>query len=159
MTPEVRLATVSAKDRQGSIRILNALLADEFLLYTKTRNYHWNVTGETFGPLHQLFNEQYDALNTIVDDVAERIRALGGTAPGSLGEFLDLARIKETPAEPLSAAHMIGNLLADYESVIEHLRSDLVVCLEKYHDVGTNNFLANLLERHEKTAWMLRAHL
>ncbi len=139
--------------------MLNLLLADEFVLSTKTRNFHWNVTGETFGQLHRLFNEQYDELNQIIDDVAERVRALGGTSAGSLGEYLKLTRLDETPAQPLAAAHMVESLLADHEAVIEQLREGVAVSLEQYHDAGTSNFLSGLLERHEKTAWMLRAHL
>jgi starvation-inducible DNA-binding protein len=153
-------SSLTASDRDGSAKLLNTLLADEFVLYTKTRNYHWNVTGSTFGELHRLFNEQYDQLNQIVDDVAERVRALGGVAAGSLEEFRKLARLKESPSTvPLGSTHMIESLLLDYEALIGYLRSDLELSLHRFHDAGTNNFLTDLLERHEKTAWMLRAHL
>lgn len=153
------LSPLSEKDREGSARVLNVLLGDEAVLYVKTRNYHWNVTGDRFGELHRLFQEQYEQLDEIVDDVAERVRAMDGFAAGSLAEFLKLARLKESPGAPLSATHMIGNLLADHEALIEHLRNDLTICLDQFHDAGTNNFLTDLLGRHEKTAWMLRAHL
>ena len=159
MMAKPQASRLSDTDRAGSAKILNVVLADEFVLYTKTRNYHWNVTGDQFSELHRLFNEQYDELNQIVDDVAERVRTVNGVAAGSMAEFLELARLKESPSGSLTAPHMIGNLLSDYEKLIDFLRDDLTICLEKYHDVGTNNFLTDLLERHEKTAWMLRSHL
>ena len=159
MVAKAAASGLSDTDREGSAKILNTLLADEFVLYTKTRNYHWNVQGERFGELHRLFNEQYDRLNEIVDDVAERVRTVGRVAAGSLSEFLKLARLKEAPAASLTATHMLGNLLKDYTELIEYLRADIVTCGERLHDVGTENFLTDLLGRHEKTAWMLRSYL
>src|SRR5512138_2579907 len=101
-------------DRQSVIAILNGLLADEFLLYTKTRNYHWNVAGPQFNDLHKFFEAQYEALDDVVDEVAERARALGGRAVGSLGEFARNARLKEQPGDVPDARNMIANLLADH---------------------------------------------
>src|SRR5436853_5231565 len=89
--------------RAGVIDILNTLLADEYVLYTKTRNFHWNVVGPQFNDLHKFFEAQYTELNVIVDDVAERARALGGEAAGSLAEFVKRARLAEQPGKPLSA--------------------------------------------------------
>jgi starvation-inducible DNA-binding protein len=150
---------VAEKDREGVAEILNILLSDEYVLYTKTRNYHWNVVGIQFSDLHKFFEGQYEALNDIVDDVAERARTLGGTSFGTLTEFLRHTQLKESPGEAPRAAEMIGHLLEDHEALIRHLRKDLEVCIEKYHDAGTNNFLTDLMNRHEKMAWMLRAHL
>jgi starvation-inducible DNA-binding protein len=150
---------LSEKQRGGVVKILNTLLADEYVLYTKTRNYHWNVIGSDFHALHKFFQEQYEQLDEIADDVAERVRALGGVSAGSLDEFIRLTRLSEKGGAPSSAERMIENLMADHEAVIRSLREDLVACDEKFGDTGTNDFLTGLMETHEKMAWMLRAHL
>ena len=156
MKPNIGL---SDEQRGGVLLILNALLSDEYVLYTKTRNYHWNVVGLQFNDLHKFFEEQYKALDEIVDEVAEHARSLGGWSLGTLTEFLKHTRLKERPGKYPDAREMISNLLADHEAVIGHLRVDLMVCADKYQDMGTNNFLTDLMERHEKMAWMLRAFL
>jgi len=156
MKPNIGL---TEKQRSGVVEILNTLLADEFVLYAKTRNYHWNVTGLQFPELHAFFQKQYEALNDIVDEVAERVRALGGWPLGTLGEFLKRTRLKEHPGKYPDARAMLAHLLEDHETIIRHLRTDLETCAEKYGDMGTNDFLTELLERHEKMAWMLRASL
>jgi starvation-inducible DNA-binding protein len=88
---------LEAKQREGVVALLSALLADEYVLYTKTRNYHWNVVGLQFNDLHNFFQDQYEALNDVVDDVAERARTLGGQAIGTLAEFAQSTRLKEHP--------------------------------------------------------------
>jgi len=145
--------------RASVVTILNDLLSDEYLLYTKTRNYHWNVTGPQFNDLHTFFEAQYEALNGVVDDVAERARTLGGRARGTLAEFTQHARLKEHPGTIADATGMVADLLADHEAVIRQLRDDLAVAVDRHHDVGTSDFLTGLLERHEKMAWMLRSFL
>jgi starvation-inducible DNA-binding protein len=150
---------VSEEQRAGVVTILNTLLSDEYLLYTKTRNYHWNVTGLQFNDLHKFFEEQYTELNEVVDDVAERARSLDGWAFGALIEFSQHTRLREHPGQYPKAREMITNLLADHETIIRQLRTDLETCADKYHDMGTNDFLTGLMEKHEKMAWMLRAFL
>jgi starvation-inducible DNA-binding protein len=145
--------------REGVVAILNTVLADEYVLYTKTRNYHWNVVGPQFNDLHKFFEAQYNALNDIVDEVAERARALGGHAMGTLAEFLKSTRLQEETGDYPEARVMLANLLADQEALIRHLRVDLETCAEQHHDTGTNDFLTGLMEQHEKMAWMLRAFL
>jgi starvation-inducible DNA-binding protein len=145
--------------RGGVARILDRLLADEFVLYIKTRRFHWNVVGPHFAELHRLFESQYEQLDDIVDEVAERARSLGGTAAGSLREFLELTRLAENAGDNPAAERMIAALLADHESLIRSLRADLETASDQYGDAGTGDFLTGLLERHEKMAWMLRAHL
>lgn len=145
--------------RRSVADILNHLLADEYVLYTKTRNYHWNVTGPQFSQLHRFFEEQYEKLDDFIDDIAERARSLGGPAAGSLAEFTKLARVKEQPGQSLDADGMIRQLLADHESLVRQLREDAVAATDKHHDIGTGDFLTGLLEDHEKMAWMLRAYL
>ena len=137
MKPEIGIGD---KERAGVVDILNVLLADEAVLYTKTRNYHWNVKGMQF-------------------NVAERARALGGTAIGSMAEFLKRARLKERAGIQPDAPGMLRTLLEDHETVIRYLRADLKIALEKYIDAGTSDFLTGLLEQHEKMAWMLRSTL
>lgn len=146
------------KSREVSLDVLGRLLADEHVLYVKTRNFHWNVTGLDFGSLHGLFEKQYDELGETIDEVAERIRMLGGVAPGSMKEFLKLARLDEQPGGKLEAEKMLAALLSDHESVIRSLREG-IESVGKAGDAGTNDFLTGILEAHEKTAWMLRAHL
>jgi starvation-inducible DNA-binding protein len=150
---------LSEQQRDGVVKILNSLLSDEYLLYTKTRNYHWNVLGPQFNDLHKFFEEQYTELTEVVDDVAERARSLGGWAFGTLQEFAQHTRLKEHPGHYPNAREMIGNLLADHETIIRQLRMDLETCAERYHDMGTNDFLTGLMEKHEKMAWMLRSFL
>ena len=155
MKPNIGL---SGKSRDAVLAMLGRLLADEHVLYVKTRNFHWNVTGLDFGALHELFEKQYDALADSIDEIAERIRMLGGVAPGSMKEFLKLARLDEQPGGKLEAGKMIAALLSDHETVIRALREAIEVA-DGAGDAGTNDFLTGLLEDHEKTAWMLRAHL
>jgi starvation-inducible DNA-binding protein len=156
MSPNIGLVE---KQREGVVGILNTILADEYLLYTKTRHYHWNVAGPQFNDLHKFFEAQYNQLNEMVDDVAERARVLGGHALGTMTEFLKYTRLKEQTGYYPDARDMIANLLADHEALICHLRIDLETCAERYHDAGTNDFLTGLMEQHEKMAWMLRAFL
>jgi starvation-inducible DNA-binding protein len=155
-TPNIGIAD---GNRQSVIAILNTLLADEYVLYTKTRNYHWNVTGPQFNDLHKFFEAQYEALDDIVDEVAERARALGGRAAGSLEEFRKLARLSEEVGKVPAARDMLANLLADHEALARSLRADVDAVTDKHQDTGTADFLTGLLEQHEKSAWMLRAFL
>ena len=150
---------IEAKHREGVVGLLSPLLADEYVLYTKTRNYHWNVVGPQFNDLHKFFQDQYEALDDVVDEVAERARTLGGHAVGTLAEFVQLTRLKEQPGRYPDAREMLANLLADHEAIIRTLRRDLETADEQHHDIGTNDFLTGLMERHEKMAWMLRAFL
>lgn len=150
---------LSDPQRSGVSQILSALLADEHVLYIKTRNYHWNVVGPQFNDFHKFFEGQYEQISEVIDEVAERIRSLGGKSPGTMAEFLKAARLKEAPGELPNARTMVSNLLADHESIIRNLRLDLANCGDKYGDAGTNDFLTGLMEGHEKMAWMLRSFL
>jgi starvation-inducible DNA-binding protein len=156
MNPNVGL---TEEQREGVVLMLTTLLADEYLLYTKTRNYHWNVVGPQFNDLHMFFEVHYEELGDIVDDVAERARSLGGKAIGTLAEFQKYTRLKESPGEYPKASEMLAYLVADHEATIRQLRVDLETCADRYHDMGTNDFLTGLMEKHEKMAWMLRSFL
>ena len=150
---------LSKEARQGVIAILNNILCDEYILYTKTRNYHWNVLGSDFSERHAFFKEQYEALDEIIDEVAERVRQLNGMSLGTLSEFVEHGRLKEFPGDYPDDLKMISNLLSDHEEIIRSLRRDADRCEDEYHDMGTNDFLIGIMEKHEKMAWMLRAHL
>jgi starvation-inducible DNA-binding protein len=143
--------------RNGVLKLLAPLLADEYVLYTKTRNYHWNVVGPQFNDLDKFFEAQYEELGDFVDDVAERMRQLGGKSPGMLAEFTRSARLNEHPGQRPNARVMLTALLADHEAVITTLRADLAAAMNKFGDAGTSEFLTGLMEKHEKMAWMLRA--
>ncbi len=147
---------IQDSDRKSVVQILNALLADEYVLYTKTRNYHWNVTGPQFNDLHKFFQAQYEELDASVDEIAERARALGEKSVATLAEFVKNTRLKESPGDYPSAQAMLANLLADHEAVIRTLRVGAEE-VAKRNDMGTNDFLIGLMEKHEKTAWMLRS--
>lgn len=149
---------LSSKAREAVIDALTVLLADEHVLYVKTRNYHWNVTGPHFGALHTLFEKQYEELSETIDEIAERIRSLGGTASGAMASFVKRARLSEDTGRPPKDTAMISALLGDHESLARSLR-DSIELAGKHGDEGTSDFLTGLLESHEKTAWMLRAHL
>jgi starvation-inducible DNA-binding protein len=150
---------IPQKDREGVIKILTELLCDEYVLVTKTKKYHWNVVGPDFSELHKFFEEQYEELDEIVDKVAERIRTLGGQTIATLSEFTQYTRLKEDPGSYPDAHSMLANLLDAHEDVIRNLRGNADETDEKYHDMGTNDFLIGLMEQHEKMAWMLRSYL
>ena len=148
---------ISDLNREAVVKVLNAVLSDEYVVYTKTRKYHWNVTGTQFNDLHKFFESQYEALDEAVDEVAERARALGGEAFGTLTEFLKHTSLREQPGENPSASGMVADLLQGHEAIIASLREALESCAEDYGDLGTSDFLTGLMEKHEKMAWMLRA--
>ena len=138
----------------NSVQYLNRILSDTFVLYTKTLNFHWNVQGPLFPQLHEFFGDQYEALSEDVDTLAERIRALKAVPPASLKEFLDHTSIKE-PAKGLKDMEMVAELLKDRESVIAYIKETLNAIDDK--DPATSNMLEDMIEAHEKQAWMLRA--
>lgn len=150
---------ISEKNLNNINDLLSIVLADQVVLYTKTRKFHWNVSGESFMELHKLFQDQYTKLEEAIDEVAERIGKLGGKAIGTMKEFLELTHIKETPGKYPSPKEMIKDLLNDHETVIVHLRKNIDDCSEKYKDAGTTDFLTKLLEDHETIAWVLRRYL
>ncbi len=147
------------KNRQGVVETLNLLLADETVLYIKTRKYHWNVVGPRFNDLHKFFEEQYTLLETLIDDVAENARQFGGFALGTMAEYTEIARLKEEPGFIPTDEAMICNLLEDHEAVIRELRPAIKKADEDYEAADAADFLTAVLEIHNKMAWMLRAFL
>ena len=134
---------------------LSRLLADTYTLYLKTHNFHWNVTGPMFNTLHLMFEQQYTELATAVDEIAERIRALGEAAPGSYSQYAALSSIREETGVP-SAEDMIRQLVADQEAVVRTARS-VFPAAEEASDEPTADLLTQRMQVHEKTAWMLRS--
>jgi starvation-inducible DNA-binding protein len=160
--PAPRTEIDSGGDSQAgqTQRLLNGLLADEFVLYMRTLNFHWNVRGMQFHSLHKFFEELYQEGAETIDDVAEKVRSLGGFATATLGEYLRLSRLKEQPGKPPPDPRvMVSTLAADHDTVIKQIREAYHAVHEKFDDPSTENFLCDLLEKHEKTKWMLQTHL
>jgi starvation-inducible DNA-binding protein len=151
---------IGVKDdaRKKIVETLNMRLSDEYVLYTKTRKYHWNVIGPRFHQLHEFFKEQYEILDEMIDEIAERARQLGGKSLGTLDEFARNSSINEEPGQNPDAQTMISNLLNDHETVIKTLRKNADEA-EELEDMVTNDFFLEAAQKHEKMAWMLRAHL
>ena len=148
---------IPAKSRSEIATGLSRLLADSYTLYLKTHNYHWNVTGPLFNTLHTMFEQQYTELATAVDEIAERIRALGHPAPGSYRAFSSLTKIEEEASVP-SAEEMIRQLVIGQETVVRTAR-EIFPLAEKAIDEPTADLLTQRMQLHEKNAWMLRSML
>ncbi|WP_338876609.1 DNA starvation/stationary phase protection protein [Spirosoma sp. SC4-14] len=150
---------ISSENREIVAHQLSKVLADEFVLYTKTLNAHWNLEGMDFHSVHLYFEELYNQSAEIVDDVAERIRQLGHYAPATLKNFLQLTHLTEQDEDGNDSRSLIKKLLSDHESIITFLRGNINEFQEAHHDAGTSDYITGLMEKHEKIAWMLRAHL
>jgi starvation-inducible DNA-binding protein len=148
---------ISEADRKEIADGLARVLADTYTLYLKTHNYHWNVVGPMFNTLHLMFETQYNELALAVDEIAERIRALGEPAPGSYAEFSELSTVTEDTEKP-EALEMVRRLVEGHESVARTARS-VFPAAEKAGDEPTADLLTQRLQVHEKTAWMLRSML
>jgi starvation-inducible DNA-binding protein len=150
---------ITSENINIGVQKLSRLLADEFVLYTKTRNAHWNVEGYDFYNKHIFFEQQYNQLDEIMDNVAERIRSLGHYAPATLKDFLNLTQLTEAKSQDNDSIGFIKELLSDHESIIVFLRANIDHYATDLKDYGTSDFITGLMETHEKMAWMLRAHL
>ena len=148
---------IELDDRRAISDGLSQLLADSYTLYLKTHNYHWNVTGPMFSTLHTMFEQQYTELAAAVDEIAERIRALGFPAPGSYHRFAELTAIEEENAVP-EAREMIRQLLIGQETVVRTAR-EIIDTAERVNDEPTADLLTQRMQIHEKNAWMLRSML
>lgn len=148
---------ITEQDRAAIAEGLSRLLADTYTLYLKTHNFHWNVTGPMFNTLHTMFETQYTELAVAVDDIAERIRALGFMAPGTYSAYSKLSSIKEEEGIP-DAQDMIRLLIQGQEAVIRTARG-IFPAADKASDEPTADLLTQRMQIHEKTAWMLRSLL
>ena len=142
--------------RKSVAEALNATLADTYALYMKTHAYHWNVTGPQFHTLHVMFEEQYREMWAALDEIAERVRALGVFAPTSGKQFADLTAIESADTSPPAATTMVERLLSDHETLIKRAREGLSTA-EEAGDAASADLLTVRIQTHEKTAWMLRA--
>lgn len=149
---------LSEKVSQQIATLLNKLLADEFVLYTKTRNCHWNYEGDNFMEMHKFFEGQYEELAEMIDSVAERVRKIGHYAEGRLKEYLEITQLKEQ-AITNDQQKQVKHLLTDHETLVRSLRKSVDQVTTEWKDAGTADFLTGILEAHEKMAWMLRSYL
>ena len=138
---------------------LSKILADEYVLYTKTRNAHWNVEGADFLEKHKFFEGQFEQIDEFIDSVAERIRTIGHYPPATLTSFLALTHLTEVSREKNDSHGFIRELLADHETIIEKIRENINHFTDDFHDAGSTDFITGLMENHEKMAWFLRSHL
>jgi starvation-inducible DNA-binding protein len=149
---------ITNSNLKQSVSVLETLLANEMTLYVKTRKAHWNVSGESFMELHKLFQNQYEELEESIDQIAERIGKLGHKAIGTMEEFSKLSKIKEFPGKNDSSKETLLEILNDHESIIIELRKNILLCSEKYNDLGTADYLIGLMEQHETISWILRRY-
>lgn len=150
---------ITEENRAAVAAQLSKLLADEFVLYTKTLNAHWNVEGRDFHSVHIFLEEQYGQLQELTDSVAERIRSIGHYAPATLKSFLELTHLTEQLEKHNDSLGFMSELLEDHTVIIEFIRGNITPFADTYKDAGTSDYITGLLETHEKMAWMLRSHL
>jgi starvation-inducible DNA-binding protein len=145
------------EQRSGVMNLLNQDLADSYLLVVKTKKYHWDVVGPQFRSLHELWEEQYEELSENIDELAERVRTLGGYPVGTMSGFLKITTLQEHSGEIPTSTGMVCQLVEDHEQIIRNLRNHIDRCSEEFHDQASADFLTELMEEHEEMAWMLRS--
>ena len=148
---------LTEKNARAIAEVLNRLLADEHIVYTKTRNYHWNYEGDNFIEMHKFYEGQYEELAEMIDEVAERIRMIGHYAEGRLKDFLKLTNLEEEDYTT-DQNEQVRNLTDDHQTIIRLLRN-AIEKVDKLKDAGTVDLLTKIMEQHEKMAWMLRSYL
>jgi starvation-inducible DNA-binding protein len=150
---------ITEQNKEQIAEQLNKILADEFVLYSKTLNAHWNITGPDFHTAHVYLETLYNEQQEIVDTVAEKIRILGHYALGNLSHYVKVSHLSEKLTGKFDSQNLFKELLGDHESIIIFLRENIGPFAEKYGAEGISDYITSLMEQHEKTAWMLRAHL
>jgi starvation-inducible DNA-binding protein len=150
---------ITDQHRQAVAGELAKILADETVLYIKTKNAHWNIEGADFYDKHKFFETQFGQLDELIDNVAERIRSIGHYAPATLKSYLSLTHLTEETREQNDSQGFIKELLEDHESIIMNLREHINVFANEFHDFGSSDFITGLMETHEKMAWFLRSHV
>ena len=155
LTPNIGILSAHLQEMSG---LLNIILADEAVLYTKVRKSHWNVTGINFHDRHLFLETMYQDIQEYADDVAERVRKLGHHAIGTMKDFLSMTHLLED-TDTSDDLTILTELLNDHETIIRICRESAVIADEKFKDSGTNDFLIGLMQKHEKYAWMLRSML
>ena len=150
---------ISQNNLIRTAHVLNTMLADEFVLSTKTKNAHWNVEGPNFHGFHIFFEQQFKILDEIIDNLAERIRSLGHYAPATLKGFIELSHLSEQLQGKNDGPGFIKELLNDHGALIVLFRENVNHFANDLKDAGSSDYITGLIETHEKMAWMLRAHL
>ncbi len=150
---------ISEANLKKICELLNRTLADANVFYIKLRKFHWNIKGPDFVEFHELFEEQYEAVAESIDEVAERISTLGGIAIGTTEEFAKLTQLKESAGKVPSEMAMLKELVTDQETMIRSIRKAIDQCDEEYGDIGTADFLTDLIRAHEKQAWKIRQYI
>lgn len=150
---------ISDKDDEEIIPFLNKLLANEYVLYTKTRNAHWNISGVNYSEHHKFFEIQYELLDVMINDIAERVRSLGHFALGTLKDFLNVTQMNEENHDFSNSSQILQTLVNDHETIIRLIRNEIIPISEHKKDSGTVDFVTGLLEQHEKMSWMLKSFL
>ncbi|MFC6269705.1 Dps family protein [Frigoriflavimonas asaccharolytica] len=158
-TKETTNIGISAENRQAVADQLSKILADEFVLYSKTLNFHWNVEGPDFHPVHLFLETLYKEQQEIIDTVAEKIRSIGHYVPASLKKYSQLTHLSEEMKEGNNSQRIFAELLEDHESIIFFIRENIKAMDDKYKAQGISDYITGLMGKHEKTAWMLRSHL
>ena len=146
----------SIENNKVVVTFLNLLLADEYVLYTKTRTAHWNVDGSNYFELHVFLENQYNVLDLMIDDIAEQIRSLGHYALGSLKDFLSITQINDQNQNFRNSGQVFETLLNDHQRIISIIKHELSPISQVFSDHGTAIFLTEILEKHKKMAWMIR---
>ncbi|WP_353933231.1 Dps family protein [Okeanomitos corallinicola TIOX110] len=147
------------EQRYGVINLLNQDLADSYVLLVKTKKYHWDVVGPQFRTLHELWEEQYQELSENIDNLAERVRTLGGYPTSTMAGFLQITTLKEHTGEIPTSTGMVTQLIEDHEQIIRNLRNHIDRCGDEFHDQVSADFLTDLMQEHEEMAWMLRSFI
>ena len=150
---------ISEKNKQAIADQLSKILADEFVLYSKTLNAHWNVEGPDFHAVHLYLETLYNQQQGIVDTVAEKIRTIGHYVPAQLNKYLELTHLTDSAPDKNDSQTLFADLLEDHESIIIFLRENIKPDAEKLKAEGISDYITGLMEYHMKTAWMLRSHL
>ena len=158
MEPIVANIGMTEDQKAASSQILQKMLANQYVLYTKTRNYHWNVEGPQFLQMHEFYERLYTELELGFDAVAERIRQLGHYSEGRLKDFLSITDLLEQDY-PVHQKEQITNLLNDHETIIRLLRNDVNKLTDDIKDAGNADFVTAMMEKHEQWAWFLRSYL
>lgn len=150
---------ISDKNRKTIADQLSKILADEFVLYSKTLNAHWNVVGPDFHAAHIYLETLYNEQQKIVDTVAEKIRSIGEFVPAQLSNYLKLTQLKDDGSKKNDSQSYYADLLEDHESIIRFIRENISQIAEDLNGEGISDYVTGLMEYHMKTAWMLRSHL
>ncbi|MFT4661571.1 MAG: starvation-inducible DNA-binding protein [Ulvibacter sp.] len=150
---------ISEPNLQAVSTALSKILADETVLYIKTKNAHWNIEGSDFYSMHTFFDTQILQLNEFIDEIAERIRTLGHYVPATLKSYLELTHLTEMTREKNDSSGFIKELLVDHEVIIIKLKENIRPFADEFYDIGTSDFITGLKVSHEKMAWFLRSHL